>query len=332
MPESEQPAPQWHDRRLVRSAVHQIWRLTVLACALTVIGFAASFFWLAELFCHFRVQYAACLAAAALVFAVTRHWRRMVLASTFAALNGVLVVPLFVGYSSRPATGLDPHSRTWRVLEANLLRGNTQPQRAVTAVRQLKPDVAVFLEVDTEWYLALRELRDDLPHHVAEPREDAFGIALYSRHPIIESTIMALGDHNLPAILAQLDWGGRRVRVLAVHVLPPIWATRAADRNRSLQEAARFASEQSAGPCLLVGDLNCTSWSPVFRETVRTSGLRDSQLGFGLQPTWPTHLPPLLIPIDHCLVSPSITVHRRFLGPAIGSDHLPLVLDVSVGH
>jgi endonuclease/exonuclease/phosphatase (EEP) superfamily protein YafD len=330
MSESERPSPQRRDRGLVERAVQQIWRLTVVACALSLVGFVASFFWLAELLCHFRVQYAVCLAAAAIVFALTRYWRRMMLASICAALNGALVVPLFVGHPGRPAANPNPNTPTWRVLEANLLRGNTQTQRAITAVRELRPDVAVFLEADTEWFRALRQLNDELPYHVAEPREGAFGVALYSRHPILESKTLALGDHDLPAILAQLDWDGQRVAVLAIHVLPPISPTSAEDRNRSLRQAARIASEHSAGPCLLVGDFNCTSWSPVFREVTRTSGLHDSQPGFGFQPTWPTHLPIVLIPIDHCLVSSSVVVHRRFIGPAVGSDHLPLVLDVSL--
>jgi endonuclease/exonuclease/phosphatase (EEP) superfamily protein YafD len=33
------------------------------------------------------------------------------------------------------------------------------------------------------------------------------------------------------------------------------------------------------------------------------------------------------VPIDHCLVSPEITILDRRLGPAVGSDHYPLIVD-----
>jgi len=43
-------------------------------------------------------------------------------------------------------------------------------------------------------------------------------------------------------------------------------------------------------------------------------------------------LVPLLgIPIDHCLVSPEIIVTKRSVGPSVGSDHYPVIIDFSIG-
>ena len=36
------------------------------------------------------------------------------------------------------------------------------------------------------------------------------------------------------------------------------------------------------------------------------------------------------VPIDHCLVSEDIAVISRKTGPRIGSDHLPLYIEVSI--
>jgi endonuclease/exonuclease/phosphatase (EEP) superfamily protein YafD len=38
----------------------------------------------------------------------------------------------------------------------------------------------------------------------------------------------------------------------------------------------------------------------------------------------------LMIPIDHCLVSPQIRVTGMRTGRAIGSDHLPIIVDMMV--
>ena len=50
------------------------------------------------------------------------------------------------------------------------------------------------------------------------------------------------------------------------------------------------------------------------------------------EPTWPTYNPLLWIPIDHCLVSPEIIVTDRQIGPDVGSDHYPIVVDLQLPH
>jgi endonuclease/exonuclease/phosphatase (EEP) superfamily protein YafD len=79
----------------------------------------------------------------------------------------------------------------------------------------------------------------------------------------------------------------------------------------------------------MVGDFNVTPWSPLFADLLRDSGLADSCRGFGWQPTWPTRLPAMFrIPIDHCLHGAGVAIVDRRVGPEIGSDHLPLLLEL----
>ena len=48
-------------------------------------------------------------------------------------------------------------------------------------------------------------------------------------------------------------------------------------------------------------------------------------------PSWPAPLPALLrIPIDHVLVGGDLLVTAPRLGPAFGSDHLPLLAAVQI--
>jgi endonuclease/exonuclease/phosphatase (EEP) superfamily protein YafD len=102
-------------------------------------------------------------------------------------------------------------------------------------------------------------------------------------------------------------------------------------RNAQLQEAA-MTMRQLPEPKILIGDLNTTVWSPYFSQLVEESGLRDARKGFGVVPTWPTDFPtPLMrIPIDHCLVSRDIRVVNIGAGPRVGSDHLPLIVDLGI--
>jgi endonuclease/exonuclease/phosphatase (EEP) superfamily protein YafD len=80
---------------------------------------------------------------------------------------------------------------------------------------------------------------------------------------------------------------------------------------------------------VVIGDFNSTPWSGRFREFLHQTDLRNSQRGFGLQPTWHASLPsPLMIAIDHCLHSKSIATVKRATGSNIGSDHLPLFVEL----
>jgi len=82
-------------------------------------------------------------------------------------------------------------------------------------------------------------------------------------------------------------------------------------------------------PLVLAGDLNTTPFSGVFTRFVRDSGLRDSNLGFGISPTWMRKTPWFAIPLDHVLVSDDLLVYDRRLGPACGSDHNPVIVELS---
>ena len=89
---------------------------------------------------------------------------------------------------------------------------------------------------------------------------------------------------------------------------------------------------EMAGPKICVGDLNTTTWSRYFKDFVEQSGMRSVREGFGILASWPTFLRPkwMMIPIDHCFVSDDIRVVNAFVGERIGSDHLPLIVELEL--
>jgi endonuclease/exonuclease/phosphatase (EEP) superfamily protein YafD len=81
---------------------------------------------------------------------------------------------------------------------------------------------------------------------------------------------------------------------------------------------------------IVAGDFNTSSWNPAFKRLVEDTGLRDSRRGFGMQNSWNADFLFLRTTIDHCLVSPKVKVLNRRVGPDIGSDHFPILLDLRV--
>lgn len=287
------------------------------ACAATLLGFLARWSWWGELACHFRPQYAVLLLAAAAGLVALEQRALALLAVAGGLVNLVLLLPLYV---RRPCRRSAP---SLRVLVANVWLKNEAYARLQRLVERERPDVFVLLETNSAWVVALKALAWEYPHAKAVAYLPGFGIMLCSRWPLTEARVMHFGGHGPPAIVATLDWQGRRVMVVGVHPLAPMRRSLQRRRNQQCLALAEFVRAQTL-PVIVTGDFNATSWSPIFSQMLRRAGLRDSRLGFGLQPTWPAAWPWLRIPIDHCFLSAHWLVRRRWVGPRIGSDHLPV--------
>ena len=139
---------------------------------------------------------------------------------------------------------------------------------------------------------------------------------------------MYFTSHN-PSVVAVIDTLHGPLRVIGTHARSPVSARRAHRRDAQLDAIASFVRVGSE-PTVLLGDLNTTPWGHAFRALVAESELRDTSRGVGFQWSWPASFWPLAIPIDHALVSEDVRVLGRRMGPSVGSDHLPLVLDIAL--
>jgi endonuclease/exonuclease/phosphatase (EEP) superfamily protein YafD len=185
----------------------------------------------------------------------------------------------------------------------------------------------VLMELNAGWIRGLETELRAFPQRIELPRDDAFGIGLYGRGAALEP--VELDNPGPPWIVARTQQRGVAFAIAAVHTVPPISARAAHVRDTQLRALARQRSR--LGPrALVAGDLNSSSWSPIFRELTAVTKLRDSRQGFGVQGTWTPPLLPLRLPIDHVLVSPGIRVVQREVGADIGSDHRPVFAELKL--
>jgi len=261
----------------------------------TLLAFAAEDHWRLELLSHFRAQYCWGLFLTTAIFAALRRWFFAAASLAAAIVNFALIVPLYVGLAL-PA-GDPPRSR---IMSLNVYFHNKDYERVLEAVARENPDVLLLLELTPDWARAVDGLRSDYPFAKVAARGDSSGMGLSGRFALI-----------------------------CIHTVSPIAPSNFRYRNRQLDDVAKLAADR-AGPVMLIGDLNTTSWSPYFARLVEVSGLRDSRRGFGVEGTWPWLPLPLRIPIDHCLVSPTIAVYGRHVGDFVGSDHRPIVVDFAI--
>ncbi|MBV9925621.1 MAG: endonuclease/exonuclease/phosphatase family protein [Acidobacteria bacterium] len=295
---------------------------------------AVAFFTLASLFgrhqylelaTHFRLQYALAASACLILLLAFHSWKLAPLALACAVLNWAFILPFYAApRHAKPSGGI-----RLRLMHANVLGGNRDYAALASVVERERPDILLLQEFTGAWEENLRGLEAQYPYSKLAPRQGGSGMALFSRHPLEAAEVLALDNTSHLALFAKVNVGGVTLSVLALHPPTPMRPDKFENRNRQFERAASIMRE-TQGPKLLVGDLNTTMWSPYFRDLVRDSGLDNARQGFALIPSWPVPLPaPLQIPIDHCLVSGDLSVEAIRTGGRTGSDHRPLIVDLS---
>jgi len=298
--------------------------VAALACLATLVGFLSRFTWLGELACHFRRQYAWVLLVSVLCLFFVRRWPEGLIAFACLLVNLFCILP-FYSTQTRRST----QHQTIRALLLNLFSSNRRYERVRRLIHETNPDVLILVEVTELWLKALQDIRASYPFSKVVTLRGGFGILLLSRVDVERAEVVRIGAVGLPSIVAHLHINQRLLTLIATHPLAPTTPYKAWLRNRQLQSIAAFVQRQS-GAVMVLGDLNSSSWSHAFKDFLHVSRLRDSRVGFGLQPTWPVGMPLVRIPIDHCLVSSHVVVHRRRVGPPVGSDHHPVIVEFSI--
>jgi len=276
-----------------------------------------------QLFTHFRLQYVVVSLSLLLLFKYLRSpWLIGALAASL-VLNASLVLPWYVG-EDETSGGVE-----LKLLHANVLSSNTEYDRLISLLDTEAPDLVMLQEVSPDWLVALDELRADYPYSYAEAREGNFGIALFSRVPLKSVSHFDSPPFGYPTIVASLDIDGQVLHFIGTHPMIPVRGTFYDARNEQLAGVARLLGKQ-AEPKILVGDLNLSQWDVNYKHLEQQGGVRNARKGFGILPTWPVFMPFAMIPIDHVLVSETISVTGFYSGPRIGSDHLPLIVTFSL--
>jgi endonuclease/exonuclease/phosphatase (EEP) superfamily protein YafD len=296
----------------------------------TVSGFLGRYVWFLEICTHFRPQLALCfLLYAGLEFAMRRH-RYAVASLAVAAVNALPILLLFLPSAIGATPAPSSPAAYLRILQANVLTCNTNAPALLALIAHEKPDAVVLQEPDMWWLRQLAPLTNSYPIFATLPRDDNFGAAIFCKTNARSAEIFLLSDpEGAPSSRARITVNGKTLTVVGTHTLAPYDGRTWRGRNSYTLELAETL-RKTEGPVVVTGDFNNTPWSAHFRAFLKASGLHDSAQGRGPQPTWPASALGLArIPLDHCFHSSDVRVLSRRTGPDIGSDHLPLIIDIA---
>jgi len=257
---------------------------------------------------------------------------------------GILFGPQFLPKASPSTAG-----RGFRVLSFNIgaARQIEQPASVVTAVRTVGADIVCLVEARSDTLSVIgNPLRNQFPYQVGSSN-----VFILSRFPLsdIDQRVIRTGTHD--SLQATVTVDGHRVLLTAVHLrrtdtypgirrgvrplLQAVDGFSTGERDAAVAELVDQLQTRD-GPRVLVGDFNMTPTSRAHQ--VLGAAFQDSFLeaGWALGPTYPTTLRTLglnvsmpVLRIDYIFHSSELVATSAQVGPYGGSDHFPMIADLS---
>ncbi len=302
--------------------IRAVTALTVSVWLAFLLGMAGRWWWVADLFSHFRIQYAASLVICLAVLVAHKQWR----VATAAAMGALIMGSSVLGSSGWSSQAIADSGRPFRFVTFNKYWHNDDAQRIGRYLEEVRADVIALQEVEAT---ELPELLAHLPSypHAYATTPLRHGVVLLSRWPLDQAQSIQLVPGGVHVGKARVDWQGTWVTVIGAHLHWPVGARDVSLRNAELKQLLALAHDVS-DPLVIGGDFNITAWSPNFQQVSSEQQIRDCAAGRRPPVTWPTMFPLLGIRIDHCLHSAQWEVAQVVSGPALGSDHYPTVNDL----
>jgi endonuclease/exonuclease/phosphatase (EEP) superfamily protein YafD len=213
-----------------------------------------------------------------------------------------------------------------RLVAANLLYQNLDFERSLQGLATLDADVLVLCEVTPEARRHFRRLEATYPYALDTcAPENLYGILILSRFPLRHCSSGAGEDPTPRHLAADLATGIGTVSLVAIHPTNPLRFSRA-NRIPAEFHAVADLCRAARGDLILTGDCNAAGWSSYLRDLEQAAGLANDGK---MRPSWPIWLPPLVrLPLDHVWVRGRVALVKAALGRRLGSDHLPLVVEL----
>ena len=296
------------------------WSLLVI---LTVCNLFDDLWWVLDLLASFSMQIAILLIVCS---AILSFYKKYIL-TVFGIILGLLLLHSVID-KYHYSTEIDiPSNRPLKIVSINLLSSNHNHELAKNYINQSDPDLIVLMEYTPIWDQSLsKAFIEEYPHQIKQVRNHNFGIALWSKHAISSHQILDFTDRDFPMIEAEIEMGEESLTVTSIHLENPVGRDNMALRHHQVDQLINRYRDRNN--LVLIGDYNMTPYSSDYTRLRDHLELKETRCS--ISPTFPIYFMPLRIPIDHCLVSQSISHSCVDLGPNIGSDHFPIEIVLSL--
>lgn len=245
-----------------------------------------------------------------------------------------LFLPLVVGCAARrPEIPIGPYLT---VVTHNVHRDMPRPQRTLDVLAAIEADLLVLQETTPEWESPIQDhFADTHPHREYRHYRGGGGLTVLSRRPFHTVAYLMSPVDKHPAWVIDADTPVGRLRLLIVHLYPPLsehdrfslGAMRASARKRHAELLAYLHATRDRPPDLILGDFNENTRGKAMRRLDDDGYINALPRFAPLAHTWRLWLGPIPISnrIDHILHTPRLHCLNAYTLPGTASDHRPVV-------
>lgn len=317
---------------------HALSVLSVLLLIVSLLPFSYSQHYLIRSCDFVRLQVAylagACLLGASVLFYLSNsHYLLGCIVISFVVLllqaNWIYPYTWFAKKEVVSSSKDDAHSI--RIMSANVLMSNTHYGKLIKLVKNHQPDLLITLESNETWQQQLSCLEADYPYRIYCPKDNRYGMHLYSKFEIKHQQVCELIEADIPSIhIVFEDANNTEVEAHFIHPAPssPTEKDTSRPRDTELIILAK-ALKNRTRPCIVAGDLNDVAWSRSTRLFMRVSKLLDPRKGRGFFNTFHAGYFFMRWPLDHLFHSDEFSVKRIERLAKYGSDHFALLTELT---
>lgn len=252
------------------------------------------------------------------------RWVMVGLGAATLAASAVLMGPeLWAAWRFKPAT---PVASDLKVVQFNVWHENRTPEKSLDWILAQDADVVVVEEGAGGSVPLVKALRAAYPFASCDKGANC-ETWIFSRKKMIARGGVPLDQPYLSAAWATLADPKGPFTVVGVHYTWPVPAGPQQAQGRKL---ARVIAGFDAKSTILTGDFNSTPWSFTLKRQDKVLGLRRWTRALA---SWPAGkfsrvmaAPAPFLPIDHVYAGDEWRAVKVERGPALGSDHRPVVV------
>ena len=203
------------------------------------------------------------------------------------------------------------------ILSLNTWDARDNVDELITYFKTAPADVVVLSEVGPPKQRLVAALREVYPYQKECTDDWGCSIALLSRVPFEQGGTVRWSRQSPAFVWARFAGA---LTIVGTHIARP---SRTPALHARETEAVAQLVRLIDGSVVLVGDLNSSPWSYSFRALKAQTGLVTARALTPSWPAWPINVPQ--VALDHILVSQDLAFVESKTGPAVGSDHLPVM-------
>lgn len=303
--------------------------LTLVPALALLLNPLGQWFWFLDLGTHFLHQQLVMILVFGSLWIATRSFKK---AGFVVGVSLAVAAALFVFQQTSLAEDGQLKKAPLKVISLNVLTKNTNKEGVIQWLKSQIPkegDVLIFLmEVNPDWIEAMQPLKEVLKYSVELPRSDNFGVAMYSSLDLNSVRPAYYDELQLPALVGNVNHAGTILSVFGVHTIPPVGEAKFRQRNLYMDNLQQ-AVAKAEGIALVMGDFNCSPWSPNIKRIKKGRGD-----GAGLVDPFPSVFRPhtwgglgiVTTVLDYVMAESALIPYSASVGPDLGSDHLPVVV------